>query len=74
MTQYFKKFYYVIVYQILFQYTGAHWAVKTNNLHILKMLIHGGIDLNATSHNGGTLLHLGTVLRLDSPPGSTIFA
>merc|ERR1712131_498720 len=39
-------------------YTGAHWAVKTNNLHILKMLIHGGIDLNATSHNGGTLLHL----------------
>jgi hypothetical protein len=39
-------------------YTGAHWAVKMNNVQILKMLIHSGIDLNVTSHNGSTLLHL----------------
>lgn len=39
-------------------YTGAHWAVKMNNVQILKMLIHAGIDLNVTSHNGSTLLHL----------------
>ena len=43
-----------------FKYTGAHWAVKKNNLTILKMFVHAGIDLNVTSHNGGTLLHLGT--------------
>jgi len=39
-------------------YTGAHWAVKTNNLKIMKMLLQAGTDINATSNNGGTLLHL----------------
>ena len=40
------------------QYTAAHWAVKTNNVELLKLLIHCGIDMDSRSHSGGTLLHL----------------
>jgi len=39
-------------------YTASHWAVKTNNVDLLKLLIHCGIDMDSRSHSGGTLLHL----------------
>ena len=47
------------VLRCIIKYTAAHWAVKTENVDLLKILVASGLDPNCKSHNGGTLLHLG---------------
>ena len=50
----------IFICKVLFQYTAAHWAVKTDNVALLQILVASGLDPNCKSHNGGSLLHLGT--------------